>query len=187
MGTPGKAARTSARGRLAKGYAVQNIHPLFVHFPIALLILAGVLDAIAVVRRDESLHRAAWFTLFFGVLAMIATVVTGLRAEDTVAHGGAAHELMERHEFYAFTLLGVAVAALLLRPKPAKGRRWMIGTVVAEIALLWPLVVATGYYGGEMVYGHGVGTALTADAPGSADGEHDDDDNHGQDGHDHAH
>ena len=167
---------------------MQDIHPLFVHFPIVLLILAGAFDLIAVIRREETFHRAAWFALFSGVLAAIATVLTGLRAEDTVAHGGAAHGLMERHEFFAFTLLGITVAALLLRPKPEKGRRWMIGTVVAEIVLIWPLVMATGYYGGELVYGHGVGTALTADAPSSDDAVNDDnDDDHENDGHDHNH
>lgn len=113
---------------------MQNFHPLFTHFPIALLLLVPVLDLIGIIRRGEWYHRASLLVLFLGVLSAVAAVTTGLIAEDTVPHSiDAAHALIEVHETLALTTLGVAVAILLWRlgVRNRLTRRMLVGILAA--------------------------------------------------------
>lgn len=152
---------------------MQNLHPLFVHYPVALLLLVPLVDLIGIIRREEWYHRASLLVLFLGVLGAVAAVMTGLLAEESVPHASeAAHELLETHEALALTTLGVAVAILLWRVgvRRRQARGTLLAILAAEIILLGGLVAATGYFGGELVFEHGVGTALTADQPAGHEG-----------------
>ena len=71
-----------------------NIHPLFVHFPIALLLTSFAAYILgSLFKKEELLITGKWF-LYFGTLAAAVTVLTGLEAEKTVPHGGEVHEIM---------------------------------------------------------------------------------------------
>jgi len=65
-----------------------NIHPLFVHFPIGLLVVYSVLEIGAYVwptlRRQTWVFPVKTFLLFAGVLAAFAALVTGGIAEDLI-------------------------------------------------------------------------------------------------------
>lgn len=65
-----------------------NIHPLFVHFPIGLLVVYSVLEIGAYVwptlRRQTWLFPVKAFLLFIGVLAAFLALVTGGIAEDLI-------------------------------------------------------------------------------------------------------
>lgn len=67
-----------------------NIHPLFVHFPIGLLVVYSVLEIGAYVwptlRRQTWLFSVKAFLLFVGVLAAFAALITGGVAEDLIRH-----------------------------------------------------------------------------------------------------
>ncbi len=147
---------------------MENLHPLFVHFPIALFLLVPLIDLISIIRREGWYHRASLLVLFLGVLSAAAAATTGLMAADTVPHpSDVVRSLLETHETFALTTLGVAVAILLWRLAVLRKqtRGMLVAILAAEIVLLGGLVAATGYFGGELVFGHGVGTALTAEQP----------------------
>jgi uncharacterized membrane protein len=69
--------------------AILNVHPVFVHFPIALWLGALVFELLAVMLKSEEWHRTAARVLYFGTLAGIVTVLTGLAAEKSVPPGEA--------------------------------------------------------------------------------------------------
>jgi len=143
---------------------MQNIHPLFTHFPIALLLAVPLIDLIGIIRREDWYHRASLLVLFLGVLGAIAAVTTGLLAEESVPHPDAAHSLIELHEAFALTALGLAVAMLLWR-LAVRNRRsagMLLALLAAEVLFLCGPITVTGYFGGQLVFEHGVGTALTA-------------------------
>lgn len=145
---------------------MQNVHPMFVHFPIAFLLAVPLIDLIGLLRREEWYFKAGSLVLFLGVLGAVGAVTTGLVAEETVPHSSvAAHSIMELHERMAYTVLGLAVGILLVRSLVRRSRtNWkFLAVVAAEIILLASLVGYTGFLGGKLVHEHGVGTALTAD------------------------
>lgn len=86
-----------------------NVHPLFVHFPIALWIAAMLVEALAVVRSSEDWHRTAARLLYLGTLFGILTAATGLLAQNSVPEEGAAHDAMELHKKLMLATTSAAV------------------------------------------------------------------------------
>jgi len=145
---------------------MQNSHPLFVHFPIALLLAALVLEVLAVISRRESLRNGATSCLVLGALAGLVAMITGLQAGESVPHLDAAHEIMETHE-----KLGIAVFILAAVLSIVRLLRWdriaaARAVFVAALAVAAALVLYGAYLGGEMVFQYGVGTALVTGEPG---------------------
>lgn len=149
--------------------SIPNLHPLTVHFPIALLGAALVLDLVAVLARREKMAACSGVVLIMAALGAVAAVASGLAAEDTVkamAPSAELHDVLERHETLALVTCGMAVALAVWRlvgrlRHPAGPLRWLYLGLLAAACIL---VAATGHLGGEMVYGHGVGVKVRPDA-----------------------
>jgi uncharacterized membrane protein len=140
--------------------ALPNVHPLLVHFPIALLTSFFLLDLLgSLMKRQEIRRTASWF-LYLGAALSLFTVAAGLIAAGSVPHGDDVHEIMEHHEHLAITVLSLASALSVWR--------W-IGKGVIEgaanrlhlllAAILTGLLAFTADLGGLMVYKFGVGVA----------------------------
>jgi uncharacterized membrane protein/mono/diheme cytochrome c family protein len=80
---------------------IGRFHPLIVHFPIGLLLLAGLLEGVALFRPFRG-RSAAAFVLFLGALSAVAAVVAGLLHS---LEGGYDEALVSSHKW-----LGIAVA-----------------------------------------------------------------------------
>jgi uncharacterized membrane protein len=135
-----------------------NIHPLLVHFPIALIFAVIVIDLIGFFRKNEAFLRAGTIITLFAAAGAIAAVVSGLLAEESVWHSEAAEEIIEKHELLAFIYLGLivllAIVKLAANRKPL-GPIGLAGLVIAVVAA--GVVSFGGYLGGELVYSHGTG------------------------------
>jgi LPXTG-motif cell wall-anchored protein len=144
---------------------VQNFHPLFTHFPIALLLVSVAAAVVAHVKGSPGAHLVARVLLYLGTAAAAVTALTGFLAEQTVTPVAGAHAVIEEHQTYAYILLGIAALlsawSLLswrrrrLPPRPAA--LWLIGH-----AALVAFVFLTAKEGGELVHELGVGTKMTA-------------------------
>lgn len=79
-----------------------NIHPLFVHFPIAFLSLYSILEIVSVgkLRRSQQLVFLKAFLAVIGVLGAMVAAQTGEMAEK-VFGGAASRPLIEMHSFFA--------------------------------------------------------------------------------------
>lgn len=94
---------------------MQNVHPMFVHFPLALLSVGLLFDILGYFLRKESLLNAGWWCFSLGVVPAIVTVATGIQAEHTVALSGEAHEILENHEHFQIYSTVVLLALLIWR------------------------------------------------------------------------
>jgi len=137
---------------------LQNIHPLFVHFPIAFLVGAALFYLLAWILRKDSLAITAFWVLILGAVSAAATVATGLYAEEGVmiARSVRAHLLGHHEELMITTLclsIGLTIWALLARPFPRKGR------LIFMLVFLGLLVVMSfgADYGARMVYDYNAG------------------------------
>lgn len=154
------------------------LHPIINHFTIALISVSVLLDILGAITKNEKLHTAAWINLIIGAFAGVFTFVTGLIAEANVAHSGEAHEIMETHETIGFFILGI-VAVLFVWRLFLKGRFPMkAGFLYIVLGLVGTgLIFLNGFYGGEMVFKHGVAVEAV---------EMTDQHAHGQEGHEHS-
>jgi len=144
------------------GWLPDPLHPAVVHFPIALSLVAVLLDLTSRHRRARGLEAGAAALIVLAALGSIAAVVTGNAAHDEAVVPHAAAALVARHEqvgelaMWLLCALAVARVALAL-----KGR---FRGLVAWIYLAAAVAVAgavgyNGYLGGTMVFEHGLGTA----------------------------
>jgi len=136
--------------------AMDNIHPLFVHFPIAFLTAFFVIDLIAgILRKPDWRYAASWF-LYLGTIFAGMAMLAGFHAASTVPHGEDVHEIMETHEHLGVTIFSLAVVLSVWRliGKPRQGVSNYLYLFFA--GFLSVLLVFAADLGGLMVYKHGV-------------------------------
>jgi len=140
------------------GYDAARWHAVLNDLPAALLFVAVLFDLAAAATKRESLMWAAIWTLWAGVIGGWTAVIAGELAEDTIEHGDAIHEIMEKHETMALLTMGVFSVVLIWR----MARRFQMP--VQELALTRALSVAglvglvwTGILGGRLVFEHAAG------------------------------
>ena len=134
-----------------------NYHPLFVHFPIALLTTFFFLDLFGTLFRNDSMRHAASWLLYLGTLGALATVLMGLQAAENVAHGSAVHPIMEQHKIYGLTLTSIAVILTLWRLLSNHLITGMANTLhLLLAAIVCALLFLGADLGGLMVYKYGV-------------------------------
>ncbi len=135
-----------------------NIHPLFVHYPIAFLTAASVFYLLGVFVKKQGLLEVGRWMLYSGTVLSALTVWTGLQAAGTVGHDAEVHRIMTFHQNLGYVILAfsVALSAWTLAVKtalPGKPK----GAFVAAMILLAVLVAQEADLGGRMVFLKGVG------------------------------
>lgn len=149
-----------------------NVHPMFVHFPIALLFTGVLIDVVAMplpARARETLRHVATVLCCVGAIAALVTYFTGRAASQTVLVPGMAQALVKAHWDWAlgtvwyFGGLTTVRLTLLLTSSPL-GTRTMAALVVAG-GLGLGLLYETAARGAELVYEQGVGVGVLPGVP----------------------
>lgn len=146
-----------------------NIHPLFVHFPIALLNGFVLMELLGAITDKASLRSAATWMLYLGTLGAIVTVLTGLGAEASVGHGAGVHELMLSHKSHGLVVLAMALILSIWRL--AVNARFSTKSRAAHfiLAVIMVGIMAIGAdKGGLMVYKYGVSVKAVPQEEGGA-------------------
>lgn len=135
------------------GDAWAKVHGATVHFPIALVLCSGVLDALGFLfpnlARRRGLHGAAHWTLLLGALGTVPAVGSGLAMSKGVMLG---HGLVRFHHLFvwpAFALIVGLATWRVLGAGPVERRMPLAYLVVVGVAAV--LVAGAGYWGGEMM------------------------------------
>lgn len=154
-----------------------NVHPIFVHFPIALLTIYSLLE---LVPFKKITGQSYWFFVkasfvIIGTLASFAALFTGGMAEDEFGSGAEVHRLISIHSSLAtvtvvvYCIISFAYAVSWLERENKFGK--FAGTNIVLIALKLKSLIfsrylliflslagllgvtVTGALGGALVYG----------------------------------
>jgi len=142
---------------------VPNIHPLLIHFPIAILIIAVVFDVLALVAPNKWWHPTTATILYaIGTVSTFVAYYSGQEAGEYLKLSKPALEVLNHHSQLAlYTLLFfsfyITVRLALTWNRDTIKRALHIGLIIGAFAGLG-LLYATAEHGGELVYGYGVGT-----------------------------
>ena len=145
------------------GYDLPRLHAVLNDFPVGLLVAAVIFEILFLFTKRDSLRIVAYWMLMAGVIGAGLAVLSGLGAEDRIAHGEAVHEIMEEHEELAYITTGIfAVVALwrLVRERVMSRGERMAALCLALVGS--GFLVSTGKHGGEMVFDHAAGIKTPA-------------------------
>src|SRR5579864_1239830 len=147
------------------------LHPLIIHFPIALLLIAPifiVVGAALTPAKGRSYLIAAMVLLLVGTASIFVTVETGEAAGKLAERAPGMELVLETHESLAertqavFSVLSVIFLALLAVPWLLKRADTRLTTTILPLAFLVLysagvlLLVNTAHNGGRLVHEFGV-------------------------------
>lgn len=152
------------------------LHPILVHFPIVLAVLAplAAIGAIVAIRRGVA-PRRAWSV---PTLTLVALVVSGFitartgEAEEERVEQVVAERPLESHEeaanLFVLAAGGVLLISLVGLARGTAGKVGRVAGAIGTVALV-ALGVNVGRSGGDLVYRHGAAQAYvtTPGAPGA--------------------
>ncbi len=133
-----------------------HLHPMLVHFPIALIAVGFLFDLASVFYKKEAcLSKTGFYLLILGTLAAITALFTG--ALFTAEMSGAAGAVKYTHELFAWitvsnlVILSALRILLKVQNKENTNLKWIAFALYGLAAFS---VSITGYYGGTLVYNY---------------------------------
>ena len=74
-----------------------DLHPLVIHFPIALFSSAVLFDFIAVIFKKDELLITSWWVMLLALFSSSFSIITGLIDDNLIGHLFATFPLWENH------------------------------------------------------------------------------------------
>ena len=130
-----------------------KLHPVSVHFPIALIILAAFVDILALIRCRLIFGETARTLLAFGVAASIVTIPLGWANAATSEHTGQ-EATVELHRWLGIAAAATSLAAFALgNVARSKSNRTVRASYMIVLLASAVGIAVVGHLGGALVYG----------------------------------
>lgn len=155
----GQVLGQSAPGMQSGVEEFPNYHPLVVHFPIVLLLLAALMQVAGFFIRSEGYHRTI---LVLGVLGYATAWFAAAWRHphiDPDAVSAAAKHIFDEHQKYARWSVWAGGAGALAKGIELYFKRRMVWALLTTLLLSGAagLVAVSGHHGAELVHKHGIG------------------------------
>lgn len=120
-----------------------HFHPVIVHLPIGILILAAVFYALARTRKYQTLRPAVGVSLLFGMLGAVVACITGWLLSNT---GDYDPDVVASHQWFAIATAIVSAICYLMERRNFQHLPW-------AIVFLFLMITITGHLGGTLTHG----------------------------------
>ncbi len=136
--------------------SLNNLHPMVVHFPIALFTIFFLTDLFGSLLKNKLWRQCATGLLYAGTLSAILTVILGFQAAHSIEHNDAVHQIMLRHQILG---ISVTILAIILSIRRFFANENFLNTATyghfSLSAILMILLIFGADLGALMVYEHG--------------------------------
>lgn len=146
---------------------ISSLHPMIVHFPIALIIVGLLSDLAGLITKKEFFNKMGFYLLLTGTVGLVFSYYSGNAAGEGIEESGILKSAIENHEHAAqlsmILTIGTAIFRLLIVAfKKYSGALKYIAAVLFLVSVI--SIARTGYYGGELVYKHAAGVQISIDS-----------------------
>ena len=134
------------------------IHPVTVHFTIALFTISILFDLIGTITRNDKWHQAGWYNLIFASVASLLSILTGLIDSNHLQLQAEAARTLDNHKTSVFVISTIILGCLFWRIALKGSFPYLQKLIYFGISLFGFLVLIYGsYQGGKLVYQYGAG------------------------------
>lgn len=139
-----------AKKRLPLYYLIGKLHPFVIHFPIALIVAAGIAELFSLTQRHTGMTSAVTFCLLIGSASAVMAAISGwVFAMEQGYAIGMDTEIHNLHRWLGVACALICPVLLAIDLLSIKDRRFFRYCLLVGIAL----VLATGHFGGMLIYG----------------------------------
>lgn len=132
------------------------LHPVFVHFSVALTVVSLLFEILALVWPAAALGPSGLYSLAAATVCTLPTLVTGaLSRRHLPLEEGPARAWLRTHMALGPLFFGLLLVLLVWRITLWQHHAMTVG-YLALLALAVVLLLIQGYIGGELVYRHGL-------------------------------
>ena len=157
-----------------------GLHPLIIHFPIGLLLIAPLFVLIGALMpppRGRAFHLAALILMLLGTISIFVAVESGEAAGKLAERTPQINAVLERHSglaettLYIFTALTLGFAAVLALARVLRRESTRLAATVLPLVFLVAygvgalFLVNTAHNGGRLVHEFGVKAIVASTAP----------------------
>lgn len=135
-------------------FNTSHLHPITVHFPIALLIVAFIFEILALVYKNNRVFSMVGFSVFIaGTLGAIVAVISGNLFTEELT--GPMDEVLDNHHLFANITMYLAIITslfkvyLMVQKKEETSLKWVS---FSAMFITMIAVGLAGYFGGSIVY-----------------------------------
>jgi uncharacterized membrane protein len=140
-------------------FSTSHLHPMLVHFPIALVVFGFLAElTFLFLKHEVRISKMGYYLLIVGTLTALLAWLTG--NFFTSPMDGAAGKMKETHELFATITLILLLVTSILRTTllMMKTENPIIKTVSFILYAFAAVAVSvTGYLGGSLVYNYMLG------------------------------
>lgn len=152
---------------LPEFFRTEVYHPLFVHFPIVLLLIATLFKIVSLWSKKVTYSEGGSILLVLGVISVWIAVYTGDQADGIVSRQLCDPTVLKEHENLATTTAWIFSMALVLDLllKYVESFRKKSAYYIVALLMLAGSVTLTlaGHHGAELVYQQAAGVNVPSE------------------------
>ncbi|WP_149273109.1 DUF1549 domain-containing protein [Pareuzebyella sediminis] len=141
-----------------------RLHPLLVHFPIGLLVVAFFMEMLTLGGRRQGLREGIRWMVYLGTISAILSALLGwlLRTQDEYSGN-----LVDNHQYVGIATAVLAIITVLLLQRTLKGKLSDFRGYRAALTITVVLLTIAGHLGANLTHGEDF---LTSVLPGNSEG-----------------
>lgn len=136
-------------------FSASHLHPMLVHFPIALIAIGFLIECISlIIKKEICLSKTSFYLLLAGTFFAFFTWLSGVLFTSVMS--GTAGDIKKTHALFATITLGLLIVTSVLRLVQIryKENRLLVRLAFLGYTLAAISVAITGFYGGTLVYNY---------------------------------
>lgn len=132
---------------------VGRFHLLFLHFPIALIVMTVAAECLGIWFGNPMFSQSARFMIFAAAIFAPITAILGLAFGYGQNYEGISLDLFVWHRYFGLLTAGLAILTAILRERYACKLSPSLKNYYAFLFLLFLSVSLTGAFGGSLTFG----------------------------------